>query len=153
MFTTSLQFFTFATYVAFIAYRYGIQRSVSHSYYLIKHQWLFTVVMWIVGICQCFHADLHPLFFLSGAGLCFLGAANAFNDLRMTYRAHLVGTVTAIVAGIVAFLFLLPSPIVAANLLITIPIAIYFFVKKTWVWWLECYYVLVFSIFLMLLHS
>lgn len=147
-----IQFASFTAYAIYVAIFHGIQPSVSHSYYVIKEKWLFTLVMWVMGICQCLHADLSQWFFLSGAGLGFIGAANAFKDLRMTYRVHLVGTITAISGGVIAFFFLYEEVAAIAFLHIGIPYLINLLSGKRWVWWIECWYVIIFSILLVGLY-
>jgi len=85
----------FVSYVSFIWIKYGVQRSISDSYYRLPKnlQPLFTLFCWgfafpaiIIGV------DLTDnfLMFLAGAGICFVGAAAQFKE-ELTKGVHMIG--------------------------------------------------------------
>jgi len=85
----------FFSYITYIWTTYGVQRSISDSYYRLpkRLQPLFTLFCWgfalpaiIIGLSL---VD-SPLMFLAGSGIAFVGAAAAFKE-RMTHTVHMVG--------------------------------------------------------------
>src|SRR5689334_1228454 len=96
----------FTAYMLYVLSFYGIQHSISASWYVSKHKFLFTLMCWGVGVLQCTHAGEHSLFFASGAFLCFTGAATSYKDKGQTKIVHFVGAAGSILFSILA-LFLL----------------------------------------------
>jgi hypothetical protein len=89
----------------------------------------------MVGFLNTFHGELHPLFFFSGAGLCFTGVAAAFKDEKMTKNVHYIGATVAVVFSILA-LFLL-NVIWPLALEVSIIIAFATFKLNNKTWWIE----------------
>lgn len=93
----------FVSYVAFIWIRYGVQRSISDSYYRLTEdpkmppllaQSLFTLFCWgfafpamIIGLTLTDNF----LIFLATAGIMFVGVAAAFKGDKMTKEVHMIG--------------------------------------------------------------
>jgi hypothetical protein len=102
----SYSLIVFTTYLVWIYSKYGILKSVSDSYYHIKHKYVFTLVMWSVAIPMAIVGmDLNgdtPLMFFAGSGIAFVGAASAFKDDKITERSHIVGATAGIVLGFVS---------------------------------------------------
>ena len=82
----------FLSYVSFIWIKYGVQKSISDSYYRLpqKSQILFILFCWgfsfpamILGNCA--------LMFLAGIFICFVGAAAAFKGDKMAKWVHMTG--------------------------------------------------------------
>jgi hypothetical protein len=99
MYIILAQFLFFTYYVIYIWSRYGVQPSISDSWYTVDKgkKWMFPLLFcFVVGFLNVFHADLHPLFFFSGAGLCFTGVAAAFKDEKMTKNVHYIGATAAV---------------------------------------------------------
>lgn len=139
-----ISFVIFATYWLFIYWKYGLQESISESFYAIKRrnpyqpwkQGFFTLALWgfsfpiiVVGV------EIHPLFFLAGALICLVGAAPAFKSTKMVHDVHAVGAIGGIVFGIVAFLFV--NPILAAYTLASILLTSIFANEENHTLWIE----------------
>ena len=83
----------FFGYVGFIWAKYGVLKSISQSYYELPEKWrfLFTLFCWgfafpaiIIG------TPVTGLMFFAGAGICFVGAAAAFEE-KLTREVHFAG--------------------------------------------------------------
>lgn len=98
----------FYSYVFLIIFKYGIQPSISESYYRLprKFQWLFTFITWgyaipamIIGL----QISDSGLAFLAGSGIALVGAAPAFHkkdgDHGNEHLMHLIGAVAGIVGS------------------------------------------------------
>lgn len=95
MWAAIIQLVLFTFYTAFIWRVYGVQKSLSETWYVIKHKWLFSVILcFSIGVLQLTHGTV--MFFLSGALLCFVGSASNFRKEKMTKIVHYVGAVGAI---------------------------------------------------------
>ena len=75
----------FLSYITFLVIKFGILPSISDSWYELKKLggvWysLFTWFCYSLGILMFFQTNGTPLFFISGAGLCFVGVATQFLD-------------------------------------------------------------------------
>lgn len=93
----------FFGYVGFIAIRYGVQSSVSESYYRLPRnlQWLFTIATWgyaLPAIVIGLELTGNGLVFLAGAGIAFVGASPAFHSLGLEKTVHMVGAIVGITA-------------------------------------------------------
>ena len=109
----------FATYLFLMAKVYGIQPSISDNYYVSKHPWTFTLVMWIVA-----YTMLPPMLsattetyqftaFLSCAGIAFVGAAAAYRQ-SLSNTVHTIGAVIAALFAIIwAYTICPPLPTIA----------------------------------------
>ena len=64
----------FTIYWLYIYYRYGIQKSISDSYYKLKNNnYLFTLVLWGFSVPIMIIGETGLMFF-AGAFICFTGA-------------------------------------------------------------------------------
>jgi len=113
----------FATYITAIVINYGVQPSVSESYYRLPDKWkpLFTFATWgyaapatVIGL----QLTGSPLFFLAGLAIMFVGASPAFRASKAKqiayekaagkeYRSleplvHFIGATVGITAAMVA---------------------------------------------------
>lgn len=88
----------FLSFIVGIWAVYGVQQSISDSWYALgRRSPLFTLWMIAVGIsviCMVAYFD-NVLYFLSGACLCFVGVAAEFKQ-RMTGVVHSVGAIGGI---------------------------------------------------------
>ena len=132
------QLFIFITYITYIVSTYGVLPSISESWYRLplKLKGLFTLFTWGIGIPMMFYGPL--TLFISGAALCFVGAATQFKiTAAYTRLIHYTG------AGIGIFLPLIffgvaydeYSPIIA-QLLCSLIIA-FISTSKNKLWWIE----------------
>ena len=128
----------FVTYVAFIWLKYGIQKSISASYYALPENLriLFTLFCWgfafpaIIG-----GVDVTPLMFFAGAGICFVGAAPQILE-KNVYKIHMIAAISGMVFSQLAIFFgyhMLWLNITSVVLCAIIP----FIFKKTYFWWME----------------
>lgn len=88
----------FVSYVSFIWIKYGVQDSISASYYALprKYNSLFTLFCWGFAIPAIIAGvDVTPFMFFAGAGICFVGAAAQIND-QWVNKIH----TTAAIAGV-----------------------------------------------------
>ena len=84
----------FTTYIAFIWLKFGIQPSISDSYYIlpIKNKFLFTLYCWGIAFPAILVGTFltgNVLMFLAGAGIGFVGAATDFKD-SIAKNVHMV---------------------------------------------------------------
>lgn len=133
----------FFGYTGFIALKYGIQPSVSESYYKLPRnkQWLFTIATWgyaILAMIIGLQLTGNGLVFLAGSGIAFVGAAPAFHGIGLERTVHTVGAFVGVTAA-QAFI-----SIILGFWWITLGFAIVsgflFCWKKTYthfVWWVE----------------
>jgi hypothetical protein len=128
----------FVSYVSFIWLKYGIQKSISASYYALPEnlRFLFTFFCWgfafpaiIAGV------EVTPLMFFAGAGICFVGAAAQIND-KWIYKIHMTAAISGIIfsqlAIIIGFHMWWVTAIAA-----TISAIIPFLTKKYYFWFIE----------------
>ena len=131
----------FGSYILFLYIRFGVLPSISESYYRLgKMNWLFTLFTW--SLAATIISNSTPLFFLSGACLAFVGAANAFKE-SMTSTVHYIGAGGSIIASMAAFYFdyglWWPAlfALVGSGLLVIV---------KNRIWWIEIYCFVVYSV-------
>jgi len=128
----------FISYVSFIWIKYGIQKSISMSYYALPDNLkiLFTLFCWgfafpaiIAGV------ETTPLMFFAGAGICFVGAAAQIKD-KWVYKIHMTAAISGIIFSQLAIWLGYHMPYV--NLIsIGLAILIPFLTKKYYFWWIE----------------
>lgn len=102
---TTLYFFmlsVFILYVGFIWLRYGIQPSISESYYVLPNKWkfLFTLFCWGFAVPAIIIGNT-LLMFLAGSAIAFVGAAAAFKE-KMTREVHLIGAYSGVLLSQIA---------------------------------------------------
>lgn len=130
----------FFGYIAAITLFYGVQTSVSESYYRLPRnlQMSFTIVTWgyalpaaIIGL----DISGSGLVFLAGAGICFVGAAPAFHKIGMERTVHTIGAITGIGAML---LFLIAMGWWVLVVLFAALCGLFYLIdKKNIVWWAE----------------
>ena len=101
MYITLAQLILFTFYFIFVLSKYGAQKSISESWYVMKEKWMFSVVLCFgVGMLQLMHGSV--LFFLAGASLCFVGAATDFRSRRTVRITHYIGAFSSIILSLIA---------------------------------------------------
>lgn len=136
MILTLIQIAFFTFYILYIWTRYGVQKSISDSWYTVDDgkKWMFTVVLcFAVGILHLFNAAINSLFFFSGTFLCFTGVATAFKDKGITNIVHFTGAFGAIVFSLIALCALGIWWTLALNILSVIIL----YKVRNKVWWME----------------
>ena len=152
-----LQTIVFLAYLAFILSKFGgllksgKLHSISNSWYLLKRsqQPLFTLFAWGIGMPMLFYN--HWLFFLAGAGLCFVGAATQFkSSMASTGLIHYIGATLGI--GLTAIgLWVVAGNWIPLLLLILGGGLIKWKIKLNFIFWFEVYAFAVLLPFLYLL--
>ena len=104
-------------YAIIVSIRFGIQTDFSHTWHVIRHKWLFTLVLWLSLIPIIIVANTW-LMFLAASFLCVVGAApDFFNPFER--KVH----VTAAFSGLVLMMLSL-----AIDFHLSIPVLAYFIV-------------------------
>ena len=131
------QIFVFISYVSFIVSSYGVLPSISDSWYSLPvgRKGLFTFFTWGIGIPMLLYGTL-PMF-ISGIGLCFVGAATQFK-MKESYTkyVHFTGAAVGIFLP-VAFLYTLG---IWYPLLVLTMFGLYLLIFKNTpnkLWWFE----------------
>jgi len=100
-------FWGYATW--YIAY-HGIPLSWSDTYYRLKEiygkrniGYIMTGVLWGLTLPMIpIVVENHPFMFLALVLIAFIGAAPAFNDRRLEYIVHMVGSIGSVITAIIA---------------------------------------------------
>lgn len=126
----------FCTYLIIITIVFGVQKSISGSYYRLPKSVkpIFTFYLWFISIGAIILGDT-VLMFLAGSGIAFVGAAAAFKK-KITHTVHMIGAASGILLSQlsiildfqmweVSFVFILSS------------IGLLLFDVRNKIWWLE----------------
>jgi hypothetical protein len=96
----------FISYVGYIWIKYGVQTSISESYYRLpwKKKHLFVLFCWGFAMSAIIASiDITPLMFGAGVGISFVGAAAEFKK-RLSRTVHYVGAIGGIAFSQLAIL-------------------------------------------------
>ncbi len=99
---TLTQLLVITLYLGLITKRYGVLPSISDSWYSLplNQKFLFTLFTWGLGIPMLFYGNVW--FFLSGAGLSFVGAATQFKSMiGLTKEVHYGGALVGILSALI----------------------------------------------------
>jgi len=128
----------FISYISFIWIKYGVQSSISQSYYALPKDWniLFTLFCWgfafpaiILGV------EVTGLMFFAGAGIAFVGAAAAIKD-TFVEKVHTIAATSGIIFSQLAIFF--GYHMWELNVAsIVIALLVQLLVKKNTLWWVE----------------
>ena len=100
----------FIAYISFIISKYGVQPSISESFYKLQETrlgFLFTLFCWGLASLMIFQSnETTPLFFFSAVGLGFVGTATLFKwSGAMTDKVHGAGAGIGIACGLAGLYF------------------------------------------------
>lgn len=126
----------FISYVFFIMIKYGVQKSISESYYALppKLRPLFTFFCWGFAFPAIIVGD-SVLMFFAGSGIAFVGAACNMHE-EFVRKVHVTAAIIGITCAHLAIIFNYDMWwLTAGFVIISIPIII--FNKKTYIWWIE----------------
>lgn len=115
----------FTLYISAVAYFYGVQPSISETWYAIKHRILFSLFCFSLGILNCLHGGWW--FFIAGGGLCFVGGAAHYKQGRFAEFVHYSGALVAIIFSIIGSGFYWAL----------VPIGLAALIKDNRIWWIE----------------
>lgn len=137
---TILQGITFISYVTFILLKFGVLPSISESWYRLKglQKSLFTWFCWILGGLMLFQTNGETgLFFCSGGGLLFVGAAAMFKtDEAKSNYIHPLGAIFGIL-GALAGIYVERHSFIPFGVFVFISVLIAIFIDKNKTWWIE----------------
>lgn len=126
----------FISYIQRVAHFYGIQKSISESYYRLpdKYKFIFTLSLWGFAMPVLIIGN-SLLMFAAASAICFVGAAAAFKDLKITKQVHMVGAYGGILLGMVSIIidYNLWELVLIASML---SLFTRFFIKN-YIWWIE----------------
>ena len=129
----------FFSYVGYIWAKYGVQTSISQSYYVLpeKLRPLMTFFCWGFALPAIILGS-SGVMFLAGAGICFVGAAAAFQE-EMTHEVHMIGAGVGVLASQLAIIFQYGMwPITAVFAGISISLLLFAKqIKEKQIWWIE----------------
>ena len=128
----------FTAYIGFILIKYGIQHSVSNSWYKLpeKLRWLFTIALWGFAFPAIILGVEHSGFaFLAGAGIMFVGAAPAFKLHKMEETVHVAGALAGVIGGLIFMIVTGLWQVAVVTLVVMAFIKLSNVQNKTW--WLE----------------
>lgn len=134
LFFLTLSLIIFTIYVSFILHKYGIQKSISDSYYRLKgiYQAIFTFFIWGSAVPVMIAAET-PLMFFAGSLICFVGAAPAFKKTMLENTVHIVGASGGFALAFISIIhefgfwwLALPAAILAATFKKSSPYYIWF---------------------------
>lgn len=126
----------FISYVSYIWIKYGIQKSISKSYYVLpkKRNFLFVLFTWLFAFPVIFIGNSILMFF-AGGGIVWVGA-NAAMHKNPTKTIHLVAAIGGMILGGLAMIFQYDMWYMTAGVAASLPI-LYLVDKKHFMWWAE----------------
>jgi hypothetical protein len=127
----------FASYVLSIALIYGVQKSISESFYALPKKWnfLFTLAMWGFAFPAAILANGDPFMFFAAAGIVFVGAAAPMHE-PFVRKVHLTAAIGGISSGELSIILVHNHwEITALSAILFLPF--FLFSRKTCIWWGE----------------
>lgn len=127
---------SFISYVSYIWIKYGIQTSISNSYYALSENmnWLFVAFTWLFAFPTMIIGNSYLMLF-AGAGIVFVGAAAAIHH-PIVSKIHNISAITGISLALIAIIFQYHMWYIAAAVAALILLA-YLIDKKYLIWWAE----------------
>ena len=137
----------FISYVLYVSLKYGIQKSISESYYVLpkKENFLFVLFTWLFAFPAMFLGNSLLMFF-AGGGIVWVGANAAMHE-NPTRAIHLTAAIGGMVLGCLAIIFQYDMWYVTAGIAASLPI-VYLLDKKHFMWWAEIIIFAAFSVVL-----
>jgi len=128
----------FVSYVLFIWIKYGVQESISDSYYRLpnNYNFIFTLFCWGFAI-PAILAGNTLLMFLAGSGIAFVGAAARFKEI-MTKQVHMIGAFCGVIFSQLSIFF--DFKMWYINVVFIVGALIIILLKKqikNYTWWIE----------------
>lgn len=126
----------FLSYVIFIWSKYGVQKSISESYYVLpkKENFLFVLFAWLFAFPAMILGGSY-LMMAAGAGIVLVGAAAAMHKFPTRFW-HLFGAIGGMILGGLAMIFQYHMWYMAAGVALLSLISL-LVDKKHAMWWTE----------------
>lgn len=145
---------SFVAYFMYVYLKFGIQPSISDSYYKLipKKQWMFTIALWGFAFSLMPVAtEIHGLFFGATAFILFVGAAPRFAQKSIEQTVHIVGAIGGVAMAVIAFAL---AGYVWVSIFMALGIAsLNWFKVPNKTWWIETYAFLYAWGALLIIHS
>ena len=127
---------TFITYITYVMVKFGIQKSISDSYYDldIKNKIFFTLALWGFALPIGIAAETTMLF-LAAAGICFVGATPAFKDDKTEHTIHMIGAYSGIILGFASMV--IDYHLYWLTGISVVGITLIYLFGKNKIWWIE----------------
>jgi len=128
----------FITYLSIVVYKYGIQKSISDSYYRLPKKWSIVFLFFIWGFALPLGILLksdYTILLTAIALICIVGITPNFKDYKAVKWMHMLGAFSGIIIAILSIIFEFKLYCIAGGLAILI-LLIYKFVKNP-IWWIE----------------
>lgn len=128
----------FLVYVGYISIVYGVQTSISESYYCLNKKsaiLIFCLTFWMFSIPITILAETGLLFF-SGTFISLVGASPAFKSHELQRSVHRIGAYGGIIFGMASLIFDYEMWYMVI-LFIIISINLMFICRNTFIWWVE----------------
>ena len=128
----------FISYVAFIWIKYGIQPSISDSYYILPLHKKFLFILFCFGfaIPAIMIGFSSTLMFIAGSLIMFVGAAPLFKQ-SLPHIVHMIGAYGGIIAGELALCTDYHLWPIAACFAILAILLMFIIKPKNKIWWVE----------------
>lgn len=126
----------FLAYVGYIWAKYGVQTSISESYYVLpkKDNWLFVLFTWLFAFPAMILGNSWWMFF-AGGGIVWVGA-NAAMHQQPTRAIHLATAIGGMIMGCLAMIFQFHMWYLVVGILAAM-ITAFILDKKHLMWWSE----------------
>jgi hypothetical protein len=91
-------------YLLLVIFKFGWLKSISDSYYHIKHKYIFTFVLWsfavlmLLGVNDVIKTAIYPF---ACFGIVIVGAYTQFKGSKFIKTMHFVGAISGIALGII----------------------------------------------------
>lgn len=127
----------FVAYVSFVWIKYGVQKSISDSYYRLpdNEKYLFTLFCWGFALPAIVLGD-NLVMFLAGAGIVYVGGAAAFKQNEMQHWVHMVGAYGGVLLSQLAISFKYDMWWLTVTFIV-LALPLMLFDVKNKVWWVE----------------
>ena len=137
----------FILYISIIVFKYGLQESISDSYYVLNnnHKFIFTLFIWFTIIPLMLILP-KPFLLLSGVCISFVGASPNFK-VEFEKKVHFSSAITGIVFFILSMYFDFKE-LFLSLFTVSFIIVMYLFKIKNKVWWIEilCFLLIYYNI-------
>ncbi len=127
----------FTSYIGFIWIKYGIQKSISASYYVLPGLQKSLFTFFCLGFAlPAMIIGSSGIMFLAGLGILLVGVAAQFKENSFTQTTHIVAAVAGITASQLAIFFQYGLPWINVAFIVVF-IGLLVFKVKNSTWWVE----------------
>lgn len=91
-------------YLLLVIFKFGWLKSISDSYYHIKHKYIFTFVLWSFAVLMLLGVNdviATPIYPFACFGIVIVGAYTQFKGSKFIKIMHFVGAISGIALGII----------------------------------------------------